>query len=143
VLPGSPEVVWELITDWENQGKWQLEARDFVVTSPQREGIGVEATATVSIGGITTHDRVLVTEWQANKRLGIEHKGWVSGRAEMRLTPLEPGTTHLFWSEKLYPPWGILGAIGMSLFKPLMIRTFRRDLDVLARLVTERSGSSG
>ena len=34
--PGPPEVVWDLITDWEHQGDWQLEARDFVVTSEQR-----------------------------------------------------------------------------------------------------------
>jgi uncharacterized protein YndB with AHSA1/START domain len=131
VLPGPPEVVWHLITDWENQDLWMLEARDFVVTSEHREGLGVEGRATVSIGGITTTDTVVVTGWELNKRLAIEHKGWVSGKAEMRLTELEEGGTHIIWQEKLFPPLGILGAIGLFFFKPLMKRIFERDLRVL------------
>jgi uncharacterized protein YndB with AHSA1/START domain len=136
-LPGPPEVVWRLITDWERQGDWMLEARAFVVTTPFREGVGVEGEATVSIGGITTRDRVVVTRWEPNRRLTIEHKGWVSGVGEMVLTEVGPGSTHLFWREELHPPMGILGAIGMSAFRPLMQRIFDRDLKVLASLTRE------
>ena len=46
-LPGPSDVVWRLITDWEHQDDWMLEASDFVVTSEQREGVGVEAEATI------------------------------------------------------------------------------------------------
>lgn len=134
-LPGPPEVVWELITDWEHQDDWMLEARDFVITSSHREGLGVEGQATVSIGGITTRDTVRVTGWEVNRKLAIEHIGWVSGRAEMLLAPLADGTTHLYWREELRPPWGVLGLVGLTLFKPLMRRIFERDLRVLAGLV--------
>jgi hypothetical protein len=133
-LPGPPEVVWRLITDWERQGDWMLEARDFIITTPFREGVGVEGEATVSIGGITTRDRVLVTRWEPGRRLTIEHDGWVSGIGEMILTPVSPASTHLFWREELHPPMGTLGAIGMSVFRPLMKRIFERDLEVLASL---------
>lgn len=140
-LPGPIQVAWELITDWENLGDWQLEARDFTVLSEQREGVGVEAEATVRIAGITTRDKVRITGWEPPKRLAIEHQGWVSGAGEMHLTPLGNARTHLFWREELTPPLGVLGAVGLTGFKPLMSRIFARDLRVLAALVRARTGA--
>ena len=138
-MPGPPDVVWRLITDWENQGDWQLEARDFVVKSAAREGVGVTAEATVSIGGITTRDSVEVVAWKKNELLAIEHKGWVAGRGELHLTAIAssapPDRTHVLWVETLYPPLGIAGAVGLTAFKPLLSRTFKRDLRVLQGLV--------
>jgi hypothetical protein len=49
-MPGPAHVVWELVTDWEHQDDWMLEASDFVVTSEHREGLGVEAEATIVFG---------------------------------------------------------------------------------------------
>jgi uncharacterized protein YndB with AHSA1/START domain len=135
-LPGPPEIVWELVTDWQRQGDWMLEARDFVVTSPERAGVGVTARATVSIGGITVHDEIEVIRWEPGRQLGIEHRGWVKGKAELHLTPLTRGRTYLLWREELQPPLGIVGAVGLSAFRPLMRRVFTRDLRVLEALVT-------
>ena len=140
-MPGPPHVVWELITDWENQSDWMLEASDFVVTSDHREGIGVEAEATVKIAGISTRDKVRIVGWEPGRRLAIEHAGWVSGRGEIYLTPLGRDRTHIFWREELEPPLGALGAVGLMGFKPLMKRIFTRDLRVLAGLVRARAGA--
>lgn len=131
-LPAPPEDVWKLVTDWERQGDWMLEASDFVVTSGHREGIGVEAEATISIGGIKTRDRIRVSAWEPPSRLGIDHLGWVSGRGEIYIAPSGPGRSRVFWREELHPPLGLLGALGMTLFKPLMRRIFERDVEVLA-----------
>jgi len=144
-LPGPPAVVWRLITDWEHQGDWMLEAGDFVVTSAQREGIGVEAEATVRIGGITTRDKVRVIGWEPERRLVIEHLGWVSGTGDLVLTPVADGTqTHLAWREELRssPRLGRLGRIGLRVFRPLMRRIFERDVRVLAGLVRAASGAA-
>lgn len=135
MMPGPPGVVWDLITDWERQGDWMLEASDFVVTSEHREGVGVTAEATVTIGGITTRDKVRVVVWEPSRRLVIEHGGRVTGRGDLHLTQLGPDRTHLFWTEQLAPPLGVLGALGISAFKPLMRRVFKRDIKVLAALV--------
>ncbi len=137
-MPGPPEVVWELITDWEHQDDWMLEASDFVVTSGTREGVGVEAEATIKIGGIATRDKVRVIAWEPGRHLGIEHYGWVSGEGHIYLTPLNDDRTHVFWREELTPPIGALGAVGMTAFKPLMSKLFQRDLRVLASLVRAR-----
>jgi uncharacterized protein YndB with AHSA1/START domain len=134
VLPAPPEVVWKLITDWEHQGDWMLEAKDFKVLTEHREGVGVEAEATVSVGGISTRDRVRVSGWDPPQRLEIEHAGWVSGRGEFKLTPVGQDRTHVFWREELNPPLGVLGTAGMNVFRPLMSRLFKRDLRILESL---------
>ena len=141
-LPGPPDVVWRLITDWEHQDDWMLEASDFVVTSQQREGVGVEAEATIKIAGVTTRDKVRVIGWEPQKRLAIEHLGWVSGKGEIFLTSLGGTRTHLFWREELYPPVGVAGALGITAFKPVMYRIFKRDLRVLAGLVRAAASRS-
>lgn len=139
VLPARPETVWRLITDWEHQGDWMLEASDVVVTSEHREGVGVEAEATISIGGIATRDRIRVTKWEPGKHLVMAHLGWVKGEGELVLTDVGERGTHLFWREMLYPPWGVLGAMGLSLFRPVMRHIFERDLRILEGLARAAS----
>ena len=141
-LPCPPSIAWELITDWEHQSDWMLEASDFVITSEQREGVGVEGEATVSIGGITTRDKVVVVGWEPERHLAIEHHGWVAGRGDMNLTALGSDRTHIFWREQLAPPLGLLGALGISAFKPLMLRIFKKDLRVLASLARARASGA-
>jgi hypothetical protein len=136
-LEGSADLVWRIITDWERQGDWMLEASDIVVVSPHREGLGVEAEATVKIGGIGTRDRIRVDVWEPGNHLGIVHLGWVKGRGDLRLTELGTDRTRLDWREELVGPLGPLGAIGIRVFVPLLARTFRRDAQVLAKLVRE------
>lgn len=140
-LPGPQDVVWALITDWENLSDWMLEASHFVVTSEHREGLGVEAEATIKIGGISTRDKVVVSGWERPKRLAIDHLGWVAGHGEMHLTPLSGDRTHLFWREELIPPQSLggLGALGLTGFKPFMRRIFERDLRILKGLVRART----
>ncbi len=134
-LDGPPDLVWRILTDWERQSDWMLEASDFVVISPQREGVGVEARATVRIGGISTRDRIRVDAWDPQRRLGIAHLGWVGGRGDLRLESSGAGRTRLAWREELVPPWGLVGGIGLRLFRPLIARVLRRDLRVLGELV--------
>lgn len=141
LMPGPREIVWELITDWEHQGDWMLEASDFLVTSEHREGVGVEALATIRIGGIRTRDRVRVSTWEPPECLVIEHLGWVRGHGDIRLTAAD-ADTRIVWLETLQAPLGMVGHLGLRLFAPLMRRIFRRDLRVLRGLVRARSRSS-
>ena len=139
-MPGPPEVVWDLLTDWERQGEWMLEASDVEVIGRRREGVGVEARAKVRIAGITTRDRIRVTMWEPPRILVIEHLGWVKGTGELQMVPIREGT-RIRWRESLFPPprLGPVGAIGLRLFSPIMRRIFRRDLRVLRGLVRGRA----
>lgn len=129
-----PEAVWPFLVDWERLDVWMQEASDFRVIGSQREGVGVEAEATVRIAGITTRDRIRVTQWQPPAVLEMAHLGWVEGIGYMELSPIERGSD-LFWRETLLPPWGWAGRIGMLMARPLMRRIFRRDLLRLKELV--------
>lgn len=133
-IDAPPEQVWERIVDWEKLGSWMLEASEFRVDGPRREGVGTRATATIRIGGITTEDPIQVTRWEPPRVLEMQHLGWVKGFGVIRLFAKEEGT-HVFWREVLIPPWGPFGAIGMRVFAPLMRQVFRRDLGVLKRLL--------
>ncbi len=134
VLEAPPDVVWRAITDWERQGEWMLEASDFVVVSDEREGVDVVAEATVRIAGIATRDRIRVDAWELERRLGIVHLGWVKGRGDLWLEGTPDGT-RLRWREELHPPLGPLGAVGLRLFRPFLVRTFERDLRELGDFV--------
>jgi uncharacterized protein YndB with AHSA1/START domain len=128
------ETVWPYLVDWERLDQWMREASEFRVTSEAREGVGVEAEATVRIAGISTRDRIRVTRWEPPWILEIAHLGWVTGTGYMELSPAEVGC-RLFWREQLVPPWGPVGRLGMRMLRPLMRREFRRDLDELRELV--------
>jgi uncharacterized membrane protein len=132
------ESVWPYLVDWERLGRWMREARSFRVISEAREGVGVEAEATITIAGITTHDRVRVTRWEPPRILEIAHLGWVKGSGYMELSPI-PGGCALFWRERLVPPLGSVGLLGMRVLRPIMRRIFQGDLEELRRLV----GSGG
>jgi uncharacterized membrane protein len=134
-LGAPPALVWEVITDWERQCDWMLEMSEIVVTSERRSGVGVTARATIRIGGIRTTDIVRVDVWEPCKHLGMAHEGWVKGRGDIRLHALAKDRTMLDWREELQPPWGILGAIGLRVFRPLIRRTFARDVATLRNIV--------
>jgi uncharacterized protein YndB with AHSA1/START domain len=133
-IPRPPDVVWPYLVDWERLNRWMLEARSFRVTGSEREGVGVEAEATIRIAGITTRDSIRVTRWEPPGVLEMEHLGWVKGTGYMELRSQDQGST-LFWRESLIPPWRWFGAIGMRVVAPLMRRVFLRDLRVLRELV--------
>jgi uncharacterized protein YndB with AHSA1/START domain len=128
------ETVWPYLVDWERLDRWMREIRDVRVTTPFREGVGVEAQATVRIAGFTTQDRIRVTRWEPPRILEITHLGWVKGTGYMELSPAGSGCA-LLWREQLIPPWGPLGRVGMRLLRPVMRRVFASDLEELRRLV--------
>jgi carbon monoxide dehydrogenase subunit G len=138
-----PGAVWPFLVDWERLPDWMEEMRDVRVTSERRQGVGVEAEATVRIAGITTRDRIRVTRWDPPFLLEIAHLGWVKGTGQMELSPSQDGSL-LRWRETLIPPWGLLGRLGMGAVLPAVRRVFRRDLQRLKRLVEDpREGGGG
>jgi uncharacterized protein YndB with AHSA1/START domain len=133
-IEAPPSVVWPYLVDWEHLDRWMTEASGFRVLSSIREGVGVEAEATIKIAGITTVDPVEVTRWEPPEVLEIRHLGWVGGSGLMRCTETAKGT-RLCWVETLWPPLGPLGALGFRIFKPLMRMIFTRDLRQLKLIV--------
>lgn len=133
-IDASAEQVWPWLVDWENLGRWMLEGSNFQVLGDKRDGVGVRARAKIKIAGISTTDVVTVTGWDPPTKLVVSHEGWVSGVGVLECSRTGAGTV-LRWTEVFEPPLGIVGRLGLQIFKPLMRRVFARDLRILKQLV--------
>lgn len=133
IINAPAGAIWRLLTDWENLDKWMTEASGFRVTTPFREGVGVEAIARIKIGPLSTLDSIRVSRWEPPNVLEIRHLGWVKGTGLLKVSRAE-GKSRLFWRESYIPPWGLIGALGMRLYSPFMRRLFKRDLGLLKQL---------
>lgn len=135
-VEARPEAVWEVLTDWERQSEWMLDARSVEVVTPHREGEGVTIVVPTNLLGFTVEDRMRVTGWEAPRRLEVIHLGRViRGSGAFAIDELGPGRSRLTWTEEVDPPLGALGEWGAStLVRPVVERIFRRSLRNLAAL---------
>lgn len=130
-------VVWEVLTDWERQAEWMLDAQAVHVLTPEREGTGVTLRVPTSLLGATVQDVMRVTRWEDERLLEVVHLGRIitgTGAFELQDDPRTGGTV-LTWWEEIDPPLGAFGEWGASTFGlPVLERIFRRSLGNLAKL---------
>jgi len=129
------EVVWEVLTRWEEQPLWMLDAKEVHVTSPHREGEGVELRCPTNLLGFTVQDTMRVTGWDAGRYLEVTHTGRIiTGTGAFELSDLREGGTRIGWWEEIDPPLGQVGELGARvLVLPIVRRIFRRSLRNLGR----------
>jgi len=131
-----PGQVWDLLTAWERQPEWMVDAKAVEVLTPRREGLGVTLRCPTNLFGVTVQDVMRVTGWDPPHRLEVTHLGTViTGTAAFELDPLPDGRTQVCWWEAIDPPLGRLGEWGAStLVLPVIRRIFARSLANLAAL---------
>jgi len=131
----SREAVWRVLTEWERQPEWMLDAKAVEVLTPQRQGEGVTIRCPTLLLGVTVDDVMRVTGWRENEYLEITHLGKViAGTGAFELRAVDGGT-QITWWEQIDPPLGRLGAWGArTLALPIIERIFRRSLRNLAKL---------
>ncbi len=137
--------VWSVLTDWERQPTWMVDARAVEVLTPFRDGLGVTLRCPTNVLGVTVEDVMRVTAWEPPTRLEVVHLGRViQGGGAFELSAHGPQTM-LTWWEEVDPPLGRLGAVGADLVvRPFVTRLFRRSLANLARLAEqEAAGDPG
>ncbi len=134
-IEASPERVWAVLTDWEAQPTWMVDARSVEVTSDHREGVGVVLDCLTDLAGFVVMDRMETIEWDESRVIGVRHLGpLVRGVGAFELLPTDWGV-HFTWWEELDPPLGPVGELGATLLVvPFVRRTFRRSIGNLKRL---------
>lgn len=144
-----PATVWDVLTDWERQAEWMVDARAVEVVGDRRTGEGVRVRVPTRIVGVTVPDELEVTGWRERERLGVRHTGRViRGHAAFDLVATPVGTRVTWW-EEIDPPLGAVGDVaGSLLVGPLVQRVFARSLANLKRLCErearrERVGEGG
>jgi hypothetical protein len=128
--------VWAVLTQWERQPDWMLDAKDVEVLTPAREGEGVTILCPTNLLGITVDDVMRVTGWVEPSYLEVTHLGRViTGTGAFELERLDGERTRVTWWEQIDPPLGAVGRWGArTLVLPVIRRIFARSLANLAAL---------
>ena len=133
-------LVWDVLTDWERQPEWMVDARAVEVLTAHREGRGVVVRCPTDLLGVVVTDVLKVVGWDAGYRLAVEHVGGlITGDAAFELADAD-GATSVTWWEQVDPPFGLLGEVGATVVvAPFVRRTFKRSLLNLKRLCEQRA----
>lgn len=135
------EVVWSVLTAWERQPEWMLDAKAVHVLTPERTGEGVTIRCPTNLLGVTVQDVMRVTGWEEPSYLEVTHLGRIiTGFGAFELAEDGPDATVVTWWEEVDPPLGALGEWGAStLVLPVLRRIFGRSLRNLAQLAEEEA----
>jgi hypothetical protein len=133
------DVVWSVLTAWERQPDWMLDAKAVHVLTPERTGEGVTLRCPTNLLGVTVQDVMRVTGWEEPSYLEVTHLGRIiTGKGAFELAEDGPDATIVTWWEEVDPPLGALGEWGATtLVLPILRRIFARSLGNLARLAEE------
>lgn len=135
VVSAAPrDLVWEVLTDWERQADWMVDAIEVEVVSDRREGTGVTLRVPTDLFGLTVEDVMRVTRWEERELLEVTHLGsLITGTGAFELSDGPGGITRIVWWEEIDPPFGAFGRWGAErIVLPLTRRVFQRSLLQLA-----------
>ena len=137
-------LVWDVLTEWERQPEWMLDAKEVHVLTPERTGEGVTLRCPTNLMGITVQDVMRVTGWDEPSYLEVTHLGKIiTGHGAFELAEIDEYTTRITWWEEIDPPLGAFGEWGASTFVlPIIRRIFARSLRGLAELAETEAASS-
>jgi uncharacterized membrane protein len=138
------QVVWQVLTDWERQPEWMLDAKEVHVLTPERTGEGVTLRCPTNLLGLTVQDVMRVTGWREPSYLEVTHLGKIiTGSGAFELESLDAGATRITWWEEIDPPLGAFGEWGASTFVlPIIRRIFTRSLGNLRALAEQEAAAA-
>ena len=129
------DVVWDAVEPIERHTEWMADAVSITFTSPQHRGVGTRFDCLTQVGPFRTVDKMIITSWEPQRRMGIEHEGVFRGTGQFTLGRLPNGRTRFVWTERLRFPWWLGGPIGALAATPILRRIWRKNLTRLKRLV--------
>ena len=134
-LPVPRAEAWSVLTDWERQADWMLDADRVDVRSGRREGVGVRLVARTRVLGVLAFDEPIeVIAWEPPTRLEIRHGSVVVGIGVWTLDATEGGTT-FGWSEDVRLRVPLVGGLAARLYRPVLRWLMGRSLAALRRHV--------
>jgi hypothetical protein len=131
-LAASPADVWADISDVASHVEWMEDAVALRFTGDEREGVGVTFDCDTKVGPLRLTDRMEITEWDAERAMGVRHVGLVTGVGRFTLEPAGDDLTRFVWEETLTFPWWMGGPLGGIVGGWILTRVWRRNLRALA-----------
>ena len=137
-LPCGDEEAWAVLTDWERQADWMLDADAVEVTSEPREGIGVTLAVRTRLFQVPAFtDAIEVVAWEPPTTLVIAHGPPIRGRGTWALEENDGGTTFT-WIEEVELAASALGRIASACYAPVLGVLLRRSLRGLRASIIAR-----
>ncbi len=134
-IAAAPATVWQTIEPIERHVDWMADAESIRFTSHRTRGTGTAFDCVTRIGPFRLVDRMVVTEWEPPRAMGIEHRGVVAGRGRFTLRRTVRNHTRFRWTERLRFPWWLGGPVGALAAWPVLRLVWRRNLRRLKSLV--------
>lgn len=139
-LDATPAEVWEIVEPVERHVDWMADAVAIHFETDQTRGVGTRFLCDTKVGPITLQDRMEITEWEPERRMGVRHTGIVTGSGVFELDPIDLGRrTRFTWTEDLRFPWYLGGRIGEVVGGQFVMKQiWKRNLRELGKLVDGR-----
>lgn len=139
-LDATPAEVWEIVEPVERHVDWMADAVAIHFETDQMRGVGTRFLCDTKVGPITLQDRMEITEWEPERRMGVRHTGIVTGSGVFELDPIDLGRrTRFTWTEDLRFPWYLGGRIGEVVGGQFVMKQiWKRNLRELGKLVDGR-----
>jgi uncharacterized protein YndB with AHSA1/START domain len=119
-IDAPPATVWAAVEHIESHVEWMKDAVRITFKSSQHGGVGAEFECLTRVGPLSTTDNFVVTRWEPEALMGIEHRGAVTGDAEFRLHGDGNHRTRFCWEERLRFPWWLGGVVGERVGAPVL-----------------------
>jgi carbon monoxide dehydrogenase subunit G len=133
-IAASPDEVWKVIEPIERHVEWMTDAAAITFVGDQTRGAGTTFDCRTTVGPFRLNDRMVVTEWEPCRVMGIEHRGIVTGRGRFTIEPTGEHT-RFTWTEVLrFPAW-MGGPVGEMAARPVLEAVWARNLRNLRDLV--------
>jgi uncharacterized protein YndB with AHSA1/START domain len=135
IIDRTPATVWRCVEDISTHVDWMQDAVAIEFDTDQRRGPGTSFVCATKVGPIRIEDRMEITEWDVGRRMGVRHRGMVTGVGAFTLEPLSEGRTEFRWDEQLTFPWFLGGRLGEPVGGAVLGRIWKGNLAALKRRV--------
>jgi hypothetical protein len=134
-LPCSIEEAWRVLTRWEHQSDWMLDADEVRVSSTHRAGVGVRLDVRTRLFQIPVlTERIEVVGWDPPRSLAVRHGRPFRGRGLWELAPIAGGV-RFTWTEEIEIGVPVVGSIGALPYAPVLARLMSRSQRRLRSLI--------
>jgi hypothetical protein len=142
-LPCPVAEAWDVLTRWERQADWMLDADRIIVRSTHREGVGVRLDVRTRLFQIPAFtDPMEVTAWDPPRSLQISHGALVVGHGTWSLDPVSAGT-RFTWTEDVRLRLPFVGGLAARLYAPVMRVLMARAQRQLKALIVASGPAPG
>lgn len=127
-LNAPVDEVWADVSDLASHVEWMADAESISFAGEQRTGVGTEMHVVTRVGPLKTTDVIEVTSWEPPHRIGVIHRGVVTGTGAFVLEPIGVDRTRFTWEEALDMPWYFGGDWAAPISNRVLGMIWKRNL---------------